>query len=303
MKTLLLTSALSVVAASAIAQDMTFGNATFSYSSFSEGGDSLDTLGLRSEFGFQTGAFSYGATLDYVDLSGDGPSFSLTGLTVDGAYAFAPGWSAGAAYTTLRFGGGGGPSDDTASIYEVFGLYDTGTFFARAAYVDGEDFFFGEETAAIGIAGGYNFGQGTEAALSVVFDTDDSENRVSVLQVRHDTDMMQVDFTYFDISGPGPDFFDLGVAYAVTPQIDLLFDYRDFTGEANTYAVGGAYEFTDGVSAYAKYSQLDIEGQNVDGFSVGITYDMGDKPLSQQNTYDRVIRPLYFDTDGFPFVL
>lgn len=296
MKTLLLSSALSVVAASAMAQDMTYGNATFTYSSLSDGGDNLDTIGVAGQYGYQVDAFSFGITVDYLDFDTPGPSFSLSGLTVEGAYEFAPGWSAGAVYSALDIDG------ENLDFYEIFGLYDAGTFFGRLSYADGEDFLFGEE-AGYGLTVGYDFGQGTEAAASLIFDSDDSDDRITILQVNHDAEMLEVDFTYFDVSGGGFNFFDLGVAYAVTPQVDVLFDYRDYEGDARTYAIGGSYEFADGVSAFAKYSQLDVGGDNVDGFSLGVTYDMGDKPLSQETIYDRAFRPLYFDMDGFPLIL
>lgn len=297
----LLSTALAGTASLAMAQDSTYYNGTLGYSEFSEGGDSLSSSFLGFEGGTTFGDFMVSSTLDVMrlDTSGGGSGPTLTGTSINGAYAITPSISVGASYTHLDFDGS---TENTSEIFATFdGTQMSGPFFGRIGIGEGE-VFFGDRY--IGVTGGYEFAQGTEAALSLYRSLDNgSDETLYVMQVQHSGQMFDVDGRYFGVSDDDFNQLDIDFAYAVTPQIDILADFSSFdSGDVKVFGLGGSYEFMDGISAYAKVNRLSAPSESIDGFGFGVTFEMGEGSLKDQNSYERVIRPLYFNGD-FPFLL
>jgi hypothetical protein len=174
----------------------------------------------------------------------------------------------------------------------------SGPFFGRVAVGDGG--FFGNGRY-LGVTGGYEFAAGSEAALSLFRSLEDgADETLYVLQFQHSGDMFDVDGSYFGVSNEDFSQLDINFSYAVTPQIDVLADITSFdNGDLVSLGIGSSYEFTDGIAAYAKLNRLTDGSDSINGFGFGITFDMGEGSLKDQNTYERVFRPLYFN-EGFP---
>lgn len=282
----------------AAAQDSTYYNGTLGYTQFSENGTTITNGFFGFEGGAEFGDFMLSGALDVsrLDFGGMGGAGTLSGASLSGAYAITPSIAVGASFTRLDFDGSDG------SFNELFMTFDgtdmSGPFFGRVAVGDGDFFSNGRY---LGVTGGYEFAAGSEAALSLFRSLEDgADETIYVLQFQHSGGMFDVDGSYFGVSNEDFSQLDINFAYAVTPQIDVLADITSFdNGDLVSMGIGSSYEFTDGIAAYAKLNRLTDGSDSINGFGFGITFDMGEGSLKDQNTYERVFRPFYFN-DGFP---
>jgi len=86
--------------------------------------------------------------------------------------------------------------------------------------------------------------------------------------------------------------------YSVTNEIGIRGLYSrldDGSDVLSMVGLGATYAISSNLDAYADLRRLSSgSGDEANGFGFGISVDLGDKPLRQENTYDRTFAPIYF---------
>lgn len=304
---------LVLVAGTAAAQELDYGNLTVSSTSLTlpvDGLDydlGLDILALDGSAGLSFGAldiFASGTqaelTLDIPEEETDGENLSLKlqSIGLGAGYSFAGNYRVDLSQSRIDLDVED-LSADTSFTELGFG-YVRGPIFARAAIGKGDD-NSGLENV-ISVMGGYEFTDTIQASLSlhtVDEDLDQFDRPVIVANAEWDTDFggASLDVVNAKIDDTNLQVFSLTAYYSVTPDIDILGSFSSGQIDGNgltTTALGASYGITDTFDAFASYSLTQVDGvpSDIKGVSIGVQFDLGDKPTVRETTSERLTNAL-----------
>lgn len=295
--TILAAGGLAVLGTQAAAQDKIFSDSTLGYAQLSGEGGEVDLTFFSVAGAYDVGAFNFAAALDSFKFEGVGEGeLGATGLSVNLGYAISPAFSVNAAFAHIEL------DEDQSDFVELSATYDGGPYWVTVMFGQSDDGdFLAEEY--YGVSGGYDFGQGTEIVLAYYDSNEDGFEPVTAISALHQSGPLEIEADL--ISSEDVSYFKSSASYDVTPQISVLagYDLIDFDGDSvSTISLGGAYEFAPGLEAFAKLSRIDGDGPEADGIAIGVTYVTGTPTLRTEGSYDRIIRPVLFDSDGIPLL-
>ncbi len=283
------TATLTALASAAAAQDISYANAGLSYSQFEEQGVTLDVITGSASVGVDYGAADLFVDGDIVRLGIEGEDIDLSALSLGAGYTFGA-IRADVSYSTLGVDVLG--LDENTSFTEVGLAYGAGAFSVRGAYAFLDEDELGAE-ALYGVMVGYEILPGTDASLSIhgiEGDNVDFDEKLYIASVNHDGEALDAALDIIRIDELSA--YNLAAAYGFGAGYGVTGSYgrASFDGEelASTYSLGGYYDIDDSFSVFAELSRLEALGEEVDGFTVGMTYDMGEKPTSRQTQTDRL---------------
>lgn len=282
---------LAAMAGAASAQDFDYLNFGVSFEQYDDSGDTLSLTLLNGEAGGMVGPLYFFASGDRLAFDTEFSDEVLHGHSIGASYGIAPGFALGAAY------GGLGSDSSSGHFWEVFARYENGPFFGNLSYAEGDDggLLFSESLTIATV--GYGIAPGTDVALSVMHDDDDT---LFLADLHYDGPAFEIDAAYFTVEGEDFNLINLGGSYSLTPTFDIVFDYSNISDgpDFTFFEIGAAYRVSDALRVSATYNRLEGSGDSADGFGIALHYDMGGRSLREETTYDRVHQTLLFD--GFP---
>lgn len=276
----------ALAAAPAAADDTKrYTDSTMSYSAYDLDGDEVASFLITV-----TGVYDYGPFVLSGTYAGQSGTVGDEGF---GTFNFTGQLSYDLSPVTAIYLAGGIHNTEIQETYlaEAGVSYGSGPFWVSAFAGDNSS---GDVIADdyLGVSGGYDFGQGTEAVLSYYAAGGDEED-IAALNILHQSERLEIsaDILHSDTAT----YVFTSAEILVSSRVALLADYDHFDlgGETSEHiAVGGSYDLPGALAAFAKVSRTDRpSGGDVDGLSVGLTYATGDRSLRGQSSVDRVVLP------------
>lgn len=274
--------ALAIAAAPSFAQELTFGSFGLDYTKLTDGSDDLDVTVLDGDVEFAFNQFLFGADVVNQDFSSD---FSLDGTITSfsafGAFAVLPEMLVGAGLSTVDFDG------TDLNGYEVFGQYTTAQFGAGLTYIvpdsDSDDVSLtavvGEAMVTPGVTVGVIYEDFSEFDESFYYLSAEYEDGPVFVRGYYGS-VTDIDGSIFGLRG-SYDVTDMISVSARLQQVDQLF-FDDLT----SYSIGAGYALADGFVVDASVGRLEGEGDEIDLFQVGITYELGGRGRLDKKLFD-----------------
>jgi hypothetical protein len=303
MKNLMITTALVCAASTAAsAQEITYGGLLANLGTYSADGYDADLSLFAGDIGIAVGTFDFWIDGIQATLSPEGSSYDLHAdiLTLGAGASFGNGFrvdvsssdiSVGYAFFGYDFG-----------MDEIGVAYDNGTYFGRISYAKLSEDTNGYLDGLWGLHAGYAFSDAAEISLSVHAvdgEVEDYVDPVYILSGSYDAGVWDVELNGISANFDGLDvsLLTIGGSYDITSEWSAYGAYtygalEDY--DANLIRVGAAYTLNDTYKFFADYTYADVEDMdgNLDGFSIGVSMDFGDKPASYETTADRLTNVL-----------
>lgn len=298
---LLLTAGLTA-ALPATAQELTYGGVEANYRNYDVDGTSVDMGLFAADLGFSFGQ-GFDGWFDVssfeTDIDDAALSLGLGEVTLGLGYTLPQNIRADVSVTNLSTDldiAGFGAEDDM-TMGEIGVAYDNGTTFGRLSYTG-----FDDDDSLIdnlwGLHLGYEGQQGLNASVSAHwvdddFDAIDKPLMIATLgydsaQWQAELDLLTLEVADFDVT-----IWSVSGEYDITRNWSAFGSYMNLATDgldADVIRLGGAYNFDERTRVYADVSRLStsLSNDEVDGFGIGISMDLGDKPASYETTADRL---------------
>lgn len=299
MKNLMITSALVCAAATgATAQEITYGGLLANYGTYSLDDFDADLSLFAGDIGVAVGSFDFWieGVQGNLDLEDDSDDHYSDVLTLGAGASFGDGFRIDVSSTDLSIDLGFFDTD--IGIDELGAAYDNGTYFGRLSYAKLSEDADGYLDGIWGLHAGYAFSDAAEVSLSVHSvdgDADDYIDPIYILSGRYDAGLWDIEMNglFTEIDSYDLSLLTLGGTYDFTNEWSAYGAYTYGSIEdddANLLRVGAAYTLNDTYKFFADYTYGDADGldDHLDGFSVGVSMDFGDKPTSYETTADRL---------------
>lgn len=303
MKNLVVTTALACAAAGgAYAQEITYGGLLANYGTYSADDYDADLSLFAGEIGVAVDSFDFWieGVQNTLDPEGLGADLHADVLTLGAGVSFGNGFRVDVSSTDLSFGVFIAGLD--VGIDELGVAYDSGTYFGRVSYAKLSEDTDGFLDGLWGLHGGYSFTDAAEVSLSVHGvdgDVDDYVDPIYILSGSYDAGLWDVEVNGISASIDDADIslLTVGGSYNFASEWSAYGAYsygsiEDY--DANLVRIGAAYTFSDTYKVFADYTYVDVEDMddNINGFSIGLSMDFGDKPASYETTADRLTNSL-----------
>lgn len=288
MKVLFYAAPVICAASMLCAQDITYGNAQYTYSSIDIDGEDVDIGGFTGSIGAAFGDIDVFADADYTEFELGGEDLEVASYEVGVGYTFGI-LRADISLAQLEASFLG--FSDDSSLVEVGLGYNADIFRARVAYASLDD-----DTGLDGLFGltvGIKFDDRTEASLSF-HQTDPEadgvdEEDITILNISHDGDVIDLEFDVID------DDFSTGVVltgdYALRNGFGINGSYSNISADGDDVdriGVGGFYDIGNGFRVDGELFQIEADGNDSEGLRLGLTYDFGQKGFERQTQLDRL---------------
>lgn len=288
---LMTTAIIGLAASQAAAQGMTYADASLDFTQLSgDGPGELNTTTFEGEIEYQLDSIFLNAYAGSTTFDDDG-SFSLTTseFGVAAGYFVMPEILLGVGVRSLTLDGDG-PNEDLTG-YEVFGQYDNGQFAGAVNYNTLEA--DGDEVALTLLAGEVEVMPGT--AINFVYETsDDLYDGEAVYVLGADYDVGPI-FARGYVFGQTGDFADENI-YGVRGHYDFGNNFRVGGGfetatgdfDYSSYSVSAAYEVTQGLWVEGSLGRINIEESEADSLGLSLNYEMGSQTRVDRRMTDKV---------------
>jgi|GEM_PF-2359957 hypothetical protein len=303
MKNLMITTALVCAAATgASAQEITYGGLMANLGVYSVDGNDADLSLFAGDIGVAVGSFDFWIDGLQASLSPEGASYDFHAdvLTLGAAASFGNGFRVDVSSSDISVGYAFYGYD--VGIDELGIAYDNGTYFGRFSYAKLSEDTNGDIDGLWGLHVGYAFSDAAEMSLSVHNvdgDWGDYIDPIYILSGSYDAGVWDVELNGISANIDGLDIslLTIGGSYDFTSEWSAYGAYtygalEDY--DANLIRIGAAYTLNDTYKFFADYTYADVEDMdgNLDGFSIGVSMDFGDKPTSYETTADRLTNSL-----------
>ncbi|MEM9436422.1 MAG: hypothetical protein AAGA15_05220 [Pseudomonadota bacterium] len=277
------------VATGAFAQELTHANGDISFSVLDDGDETSEVTNVEASIGYQAGSLDLFGDVIFTDLDLDGDETDISTGGLGAGYSFAGRFRTDVSYTQFENTVIG--FDDAIDVAEVGLGFNDGLFLVRGAYA-----FLEEDSGADGVYGlmlGLQFSEDTDASVSRhridPEDEGDAEN-LTIASLNHNGDILdlEIDMIISD------DVFSVGLNgdYAISPRFGVVGSLAqvsiDDDDVLDRVGAGGFVQIADGLRVDAEIFRIGTDGDDVDGFSFGLRYDMGAKSVDRETQIDRL---------------
>jgi hypothetical protein len=266
------TAIVTLLAAPAFAQEITFGQGGLSYDLIWDDSNDASSVGLNGEVEYSFDQFLFGANVNSqtFDIGSDG---SVQNYGAFAAYAGIDNVLVGAGLTGFSIDTPGPNGSENG--YEVFGQYTTGQFSFAANYrmpvADEDDLaltsLYGEASVTPDITLG--------AVIETQIDVDETIYHVSA---DYAGGPISGRAYYFDVTDVDGAILGLEGAYAINNMfsVSAAIQSADLFGDDFTaYSVGGSYVVSDGFTVDASIGQFSEGSNDIMSFGLAVNYEIG----------------------------
>ncbi|MEM9349541.1 MAG: hypothetical protein AAGA47_04720 [Pseudomonadota bacterium] len=289
MRLLMVSAALVSVATGAYAQNLSYANGELSFTSLDGDGDTTDVTYFEGSAGFDVGAVDLFGDVIFTEFDLSGDDVDLSTVSLGAGYSFGGWYRTDVSYTQFEndaFGFG-----DSTDVTEVGLGFNDGLFLVRGAYAALEEDSGAD--ALYGLTLGLQFNENTDASVSrhrlEAEDGGEDEN-LSIASLNHNGDIFELEIDMVTAD----DVFSVGLNgnYAITSRFGVLGSLAqvsiDDDDVLDRIGAGGFYQIADGLRIDAEIFRIDSDGDDVDGITVGLRYDMGAKSVERETQIDRL---------------
>ena len=286
-KALIVAPFAALIASSASAQELTYGQLYASTAELSFDGVDVDDVDGE----IYGGGFEF--VVDSFTFSGDIARVSVEDFDTDiGAiaaeYTFTNGLSLGLEHARVDFEG------IDASLNSIFAVYETGSVAVGASIGDSDDL----EDEPVAVFASFDVSpNGTIGAELLTLDDTDA----LALYADYDAETYEFYASYVDFDGFDVLIFDtsfnISTKFAVTAgYANLSFDGG---GDADAYSVGAKYGITDSVDIAASYGNLSVDSVDADVIAFGLEFEIGERTSARSSFTDVAGRTAGASTGSF----
>ena len=295
MRTTAAVAAIGIMASPSFAQELTYGSVALDYNNISpesSGADDFSSFALLGDAEFMVNQILFGAALGTDRFESGGNELTVSNFDAFAGFAITPDALVGAGILYTRVDNESNDEDFTG--FEVFGQYETAGFGVGVNYaqpdqdIDDLDLtsFFAEGEVAPGFVLGAVFQQFSEIDETSYFLSAEYDDG-PIFARGYYTGFTDTDFDLFGVRGA----YGLGNGFSVTGGIESGSG-DDFDEDYTAYSVGGEYEFAPGVSASARYTKIDVDGDGADGFGISLDYEIGNQKRIDRRMADAATEDL-----------
>ncbi len=270
-KALIMAPFAALIASSASAQELTYGQLYASTAELSFDGVDVDVESYGGGFEFVVESFTFSG--DFARVSVEDVDVDIGAIAAE--YAFANGLSLGLEHVRVDLEG------IDASLNSIFAVYETGSVAVGASIGDSDDL----EDEPVAVFASFDVSpNGTIGAE--LYSLDDTD--ALALYADYEADTYEFYASFVDLDGVDGFIFDASLN--ISTQVALTAGYATFSddadGDLDAYSFGFEYGITDSVSIGASYGNVSVESVDADVIAFGIEFEIGKRTSARSSFTD-----------------